>query len=159
MARFFFHLRCAGKSMADDQTAVFPNDEAARAEARRIVRNFIDPMSGRVMSEWQEWSLDLCDQRGRSVLKIDFSQATLDAVEGLIPDQPSGADATPPEPAVELPGMSLQVRRASSDAAESARRVRSATEILRDMIARSQILQEESRWILKRSRAQTKPDS
>jgi uncharacterized protein DUF6894 len=156
MARFFFHLRSAGKTMIDDQSAVFPDDEAARAEARRIARNFIDPMTGRVMSEWQDWSLEVCDQRGRSIMKVDFAQVTLEAMEGLVADQPSGSRATPIKPAVQLPEESSGMCKAATKTAESTGQPRSAAEILRAILGRSEDLQEESRRIVMRPRAQKK---
>src|SRR5919198_5734869 len=75
MPRFFFHLRSPQKSLVDCEGMVLVDAEAARQEAARAVQNFFQPAAGRVHAEWEEWSIDVSDQRGRRLCSVAFADA------------------------------------------------------------------------------------
>jgi hypothetical protein len=75
MPRYFFHLRSDHKSLLDCHGTGFPGPEAACKEARRTVQDFFQPWTGRVAPEWQGWSLEVCDERGRGIFLMAFADA------------------------------------------------------------------------------------
>jgi len=75
MPRFYFHLRAADKSLMDCEGRVLPDVAAAREEALATVRDFFQPAIGHVHPEWEGWSIDACDERGRRVFAVAFADA------------------------------------------------------------------------------------
>ncbi len=75
MPRYFFHLRNAEKALLDCDGMVLADGETACAEARHTVRDFFQPSSGRVAPEWEGWSLEVRDERGRCILLLPFAAA------------------------------------------------------------------------------------
>jgi hypothetical protein len=49
--------------------------EAACEEARQTVRDFFQPATGRVAPQWEGWSLEVRDGRGRCILLLPFAAA------------------------------------------------------------------------------------
>src|SRR5215216_396555 len=75
MPRFFFHLRNTEKSLLDCEGMLLADAEAARQEATLAVQDFFQPAAGRVDPEWEDWSVDVRDQRGRCVCSRPFADA------------------------------------------------------------------------------------
>jgi len=94
MPRYFFHLRSADKSLLDCDGMMFPGPEAARQEARQTIQDFFQPSTGRVAPEWNGWSMDLRDERGRCVFFMAFAEAPkLQDTPGE-PTQPQASNVT-----------------------------------------------------------------
>jgi uncharacterized protein DUF6894 len=72
MPRYFFHLRSPAKSLADCQGLTLAGTEVAREEAKRAAQDFRQPSTGRVAPEWEGWSIDVSDERGRSIMTVPF---------------------------------------------------------------------------------------
>src|SRR5215217_4419617 len=75
MPRFFFHLRNTEKSLLDCEGMLLADAEAARQEATLAVQDFFQRAAGRVDPEWEDWSVDVRDQRGRCVCSRPFADA------------------------------------------------------------------------------------
>ena len=75
MPRYFFHLRNTEKALLDCAGMVLSGPEAACQEARKTVQDFFQPATGRVAAEWEGWSLEVRDERGRCILLIAFADA------------------------------------------------------------------------------------
>jgi len=75
MPRYFFHLRNAEKSLVDCQGTILVGADAARREAKQAVQDFCQISTGRVAAEWASWSVDVCDERGRSLFRLAFADA------------------------------------------------------------------------------------
>jgi len=92
MPRFYFHLRAANKSLMDCEGSVLPDADAARAEALATVRDFFQPATG-VDPDWEGWSMEACDERGRRVFAMAFADAA--KLEALDAPAAVAARATP----------------------------------------------------------------
>jgi len=95
MPRFFFHLRAARKTLMDCEGVALPDAAAAREQARLTVRDFFQPALGQVHPDWEGWSMEVVDERGRRV----FAMAFADAAEI---DQPLRAPVQAPPKVVSL---------------------------------------------------------
>ena len=81
MPRFFFHLRSPQKYLVDCEGMMLRDLEAARAEATKAVEDFLQPATGRVHAEWQDWRIEVSDQRGRCVFAMAFADAAGSATD------------------------------------------------------------------------------
>jgi hypothetical protein len=88
MPRFFFHLRSATRSLLDCEGIVAADADGARREAMLTVQDFVQPSVGGVHPEWEDWSIDARDERGRCIFSMRFA----DAAELEQVDSPPGSD-------------------------------------------------------------------
>src|SRR5262247_2596775 len=61
MPRFFFHLRCARKTLADCEGIMVANADAAHRQALATLRDFVQPSTGRVPPEWDGWLMQIAE--------------------------------------------------------------------------------------------------
>jgi hypothetical protein len=73
MPRYFFHLCSADQSLPDYQGITLAGSEAACREASRTVQDFCQPSSGRLSPQWEGWSVEVRDERGRAVISMAFA--------------------------------------------------------------------------------------
>lgn len=75
MPRFYFNLHSLQKSLIDCEGMILPDVEGACNEARKAVQNFFQPATGRVQNGWEDWRMNVSDQRGRCVFSMAFADA------------------------------------------------------------------------------------
>jgi hypothetical protein len=159
MPRFYFHLRSAHKTLPDCEGALIADSEGARRQAQLSVRDFLEPTTGRVPAEWEDWRIDICDERGRWVFSIAFSDA---AALGQCDD--IGATAVPVAPRVvyleverakrELAAVEAQIRRAMRRITVLVECTRHQADGLCHIIKDVEETRQASRQLVQRSRAQ-----
>src|SRR5262245_13564288 len=113
MPRFFFHLRNAEKTLLDCEGITFGDVEVARRQAELTVRDFAQPATGELQDDWKDWSMDVCDERGRCVLSIAFCDCRIEPLEGRV-------ERSPPPRAV----VYLEVERAKRELASIEHQIR-----------------------------------
>jgi hypothetical protein len=163
MPRFFFHLRSPYKSLIDCEGMMLRDVEAARGEATKAVQNFFQPSTGGVQVEWEDWRIEVSDQRGRCVFAMAFADAA--------PPAPSQGDPLPERgaPVVvhldiarakrELSSLEKQMRTLIRRASALVGCTRSQSQNLVDLLKEAQGLRETSRALLDRSRQQSLLDT
>src|SRR5262245_41833138 len=86
MARFFFHFRCADRSVTDCEGVELADAGMARHEARRIAADFVDRTSGQPHPKWRSWRIEVSDARGRLVYLLPLEErAAADPTEAATP--------------------------------------------------------------------------
>jgi hypothetical protein len=159
MPRFYFHLRSAHKTLPDCEGALIADTEGARRQAQLSVRDFLQPTTGQVPTEWEDWRIDVCDERGRWVFSIAFSEAT-----ALGQCDEIGATAVPAAPRVvyleverakrELAAVDAQIRRAMRRITALVERTRHEADSLCRILEVAEETRQASRQLVQRSRAQ-----
>ena len=86
MARYFFHLRTADTTeitdeIGDELPDALAAEEHAIASAREIVKG--SPL------DWRKASFEVCDEDGRHVLTVWFSEASASAVTARHQSRPT----------------------------------------------------------------------
>jgi len=161
MPRYFFHLRNAQKTLLDCEGMAFGDVGVARRQAELTVRDFIQPATGELQDDWKDWSMDVCDERGRCVLSVAFSDYRIEPLEGLL-------ERSPPLPAVvyievertrrELASVEHQIRKVVGQVAAQVDRTRYETKSLYGVIRQAQEFRQEAEDALRRARAQPPHD-
>jgi len=77
MPRYFFHLCSTEKRLQDCEGLKLPGHDAARQEARQVAQDFWQPARGCVAPEWDGWSIEVRDERGRCVFRLPLAEAPL----------------------------------------------------------------------------------
>src|SRR5262245_35055384 len=159
MPRFFFHLRSTQKNLVDCEGMMLADLDAARTEATKAVQNFFQPATGRVQAEWEDWRIEVSDQRGRCMFAMAFADAATPAL-GL-------GDARPERvtPVVvhldiarakrELSSLEKQMRSLVRRASELVGLARSQAGTLLELGQQTQQLRQASQALLDRSRQQS----
>jgi hypothetical protein len=159
MPRFFFHLRNARRSLLDCDGMVLADAAAARQEAVLAVQDFFQPATGRVPPDWEHWSVDVRDERGRCVFSLPFAGAA-----GLEPDSPS-TNAQRAHPSI----VYLDIERAKREFTSLENQTRSLVRRTSMLVDRNRYeakrlyhlmqaaveVQQQSQQLLARSRSQT----
>jgi hypothetical protein len=73
MQRYFFHLRCGEKILQDCDGMMLSGPEAACQEAKLTVLDFVQPSTGQVAPDWEGWSIEVRDERGRCTFFAPFA--------------------------------------------------------------------------------------
>jgi hypothetical protein len=160
MPRFFFHLRNAHKSLLDCDGMVLADAQAAQEEAVLAVQDFFQPATGRVSPEWEHWSVDVRDERGRCVFSASFADAAELEVE---PPPRASAHKSPSVVYLDI----VRAKREFSALENQFRRLRRHTSMLVDrnryeanalyhLLQVAQEVRLRSRELLERSRRQTR---
>jgi hypothetical protein len=159
MPRFFFHLRNARKSLLDCDGMMLADAAAARREAVSAVRDFFQPATGRVPPDWEHWSFDVRDERGRCVCSASFADAAeLEAASPTLAD----SSAAPSIVYLDI----VRAKREFSALEDRVRRLLRRTSLLVDrnryeanalyhLLQAAQEVRLRSRELLERSRSQT----
>jgi hypothetical protein len=158
MPRFFFHLRCAHKTLADCEGIVVANADAAYRQALATLRDFVQPSTGRVPPEWDGWLMQIADERGRCLFSIPFAEAP----ELAAREQPP-RDERPSSRVVyldierarrEFSSVESEVRRHIHRTAMLVHRTHSETKSLQAMLQAAAEVRQQSQELLTRSRSQ-----
>jgi hypothetical protein len=91
MQRYFFHLRCGEKSLQDCDGMMLPGPEAACQEAKLTVLDFVQPSTGQVAPDWEGWSIEVRDERGRCTFLAPFAAKSIE-VDPDVTEQGPSAD-------------------------------------------------------------------
>jgi hypothetical protein len=159
MPRFFFHLRHARKSLLDCDGMVLADAAAARQEAVLAVQDFFQPATGRVPPDWEDWSVDVRDERGRCVFSAAFADAA--ELEQVAPPARVDAHASPNVVYLdivrakrEFSALENQVRRLLRHTSVLVDRNRYEANVLYHLLQAALEVRLRSRELLERSRSQ-----
>jgi len=158
MPRFFFHLRCARKTLADCEGIMVANADAAHRQALATLRDFVQPSTGRVPPEWDGWLMQIADERGRCLFSIPFAEAPALAAREQTPDErPSSRIVYLDIERARREFLSVEneVRRHIHRTTMLVDRTRSQTKALHAMLQAAVEVRQQSQELLTRSRSQS----
>lgn len=93
MSRYFFNI-IDGRSTADTDGTSLPSRQAARREAIRLAGNVLRDDADRLIPN-AEWRMEVTDDKGDILFKLDFSFMDTRATHGLARSSSSKGEVAP----------------------------------------------------------------
>jgi hypothetical protein len=158
MPRFFFHLRSPQKNLVDCEGMMLRHLEEARGEATKAVQDFFQPATGRVQAEWEDWRIEVSDQRGRCVYAMAFADAaapTRDPIESPLEQGPPVIYLDIARARREFSSLEQQMRSLVRRASELVACTHSEARTLKELASQTEELRQASQELLDRSRRQS----
>ena len=84
MPRYYFHVH-DGSTLLDHEGSELPDLQAARREALQVAKGLLDSADRR-KDLGEEWRIEVTNQTGSLIFRMDFLVAEIEAIPLLLPE-------------------------------------------------------------------------